>query len=427
MNSAHGEGALKIGKVPHVVARVRARLRRLPTLRKAPLRDVPPLEVPAASETINARAFTRELDALRTEIESQLSLEDFDHLKKMETWGRMASGLGYATAWIGPNLFSAAAMAIGSTARWAIVAHHVSHRAFDGIEGVPVRYTSKGFAKGARRYLDWLDWIHPEAWNLEHNVLHHFYTGESKDPDLVEDNAEVLRRPDLRKAVKYATVALYAFTWKFTYYAPNTFQVLTKARAKRAERATQTEHGETHPAAPDASMHYRNVYDPRTPEGREFWQACVVPYVGVRFIGIPLAFAPLGPWATFSVFCNTLMAEGLTNLHSFLIIAPNHAGDDVTRFAQPRDNQSAFYVRQVQGSVNYSTGGDVQDFLQGFLNYQIEHHLFPAMPPRAYQRMQPRVKAICEKYGVAYIQEPIWKRVRKLVDIMVGNTSMVRA
>jgi Fatty acid desaturase len=307
-------------------------------------------EVP---HVIDARGFTRELDALRTEYEAELSQADFNHLRKMETWGRVASGLGYATAWMGPNLFSAAAMAVGSTARWAIVAHHVSHRALDGIEGVPARYTSRGFAKGARRYVDWLDWIHPEAWNLEHNVLHHFHTGETKDPDLVEDNAQSLRRPELAKAAKYAAVALYAFTWKFTYYAPNTFQVLIKARARRAERASEAvgPHHESTPA--ETAGHYRNVYDPRTKEGREFWKACVIPYVGVRFVGIPLAFSPLGPWAAFSVFCNTLMAEGLTNLHTFLIIAPNHAGEDVTRFEQPRQNQAEFYVRQVTGSVNY--------------------------------------------------------------------------
>ena len=41
-----------------------------------------------------------------------------------------------------------------------------------------------------------------------------------------------------------------------------------------------------------------------------------------------------------------------------------------------------------------------------------------------YQRGAPRLKAICEKYGVPYVQESVWTRLRKTVDIMVGNTNM---
>ena len=118
-------------------------------------------------------------------------------------------------------------------------------------------------------------------------------------------------------------------------------------------------------------------------------------------------------------------AEALTNVHTFAIIAPNHAGDDVYRFDTPAKGRAELYVRQVAGSANYATGGDVRDFLQGFLNYQIEHHLFPTLSPRKYQQMQPRVKAICAKYGVPYVQQSVFRRVKKLVDVMVGNTSML--
>ena len=44
------------------------------------------------------------------------------------------------------------------------------------------------------RYLDWLDWMLPEAWVFEHNVLHHSHTGEDADPDLLPPS---LRRGDL--------------------------------------------------------------------------------------------------------------------------------------------------------------------------------------------------------------------------------------
>ncbi|HEX4974512.1 MAG TPA: fatty acid desaturase [Pseudomonadales bacterium] len=68
----------------------------------------------------------------------------------------------------------------------------------------------------------------------------------------------------------------------------------------------------------------------------------------------------------------------------------------------------------------------MNDFLHGWLNYQIEHHLFPAMPLRQYQLIQPEVKALCEKHGIAYLQESVWKRLIKALEIMVGKTSMAR-
>ena len=43
----------------------------------------------------------------------------------------------------------------------------------------------------------------------------------------------------------------------------------------------------------------------------------------------------------------------------------------------------------------------------------------------SYQKAAPRVRAICEKYGVPYVQEPVWTRVKKTVDIMTGEADML--
>jgi fatty acid desaturase len=39
-----------------------------------------------------------------------------------------------------------------------------------------------------------------------------------------------------------------------------------------------------------------------------------------------------------------------------------------------------------------------------FLNYQIEHHLFPSMPQFRHPIVSPRVKTVFEKHGVEYIE-----------------------
>ena len=86
----------------------------------------------------------------------------------------------------------------------------------------------------------------------------------------------------------------------------------------------------------------------------------------------------------------------------------------------------SFYLRQTISSVNFGMGTDPIDFVHGWLNYQIEHHLWPDLSMLSYQRAAPIVKSICKKYGVPYVQHNVWWRLKKTVDISVGNTSMRR-
>jgi fatty acid desaturase len=62
--------------------------------------------------------------------------------------------------------------------------------------------------------------------------------------------------------------------------------------------------------------------------------------------------------------------------------------------------------------------------MHGWLNYQIEHHLWPDLSMRQYQQVQPQVKALCEKYGIPYVQESIFRRFGKLWKILLGVESM---
>ena len=42
-----------------------------------------------------------------------------------------------------------------------------------------------------------------------------------------------------------------------------------------------------------------------------------------------------------------------------------------------KPRSGAFYVRQIVSSANYAMGSDSVDFVHGWLNYQIEHHVWP--------------------------------------------------
>src|SRR5206468_8293079 len=125
---------------------------------------------------------------------------------------------------------------------------------------------------------------------------------------------------------------------------------------------------------------------------------------------LPALFLPLGQAAWMAALVNAVVAEVIANVYSFIIIVPNHAGDDMYRFDRPITDQAEFYVRQVVGSVNYPGGTDVKDFLQGFLNYQIEHHVWPDLPMLRYRQLAPQVKLLCAKYGVPYVEQNVFKR-----------------
>jgi hypothetical protein len=43
---------------------------------------------------------------------------------------------------------------------------------------------------------------------------------------------------------------------------------------------------------------------------------------------------------------------------------------------------------------------------------------------RQYSRIQPQVKAICERHGIPYRQESVFRRFGRMLDVAVGRTSM---
>lgn len=369
--------------------------------------------VPPADELrgMDVAGFCAAIERLKADTYRRIGPADFAHLRRIERVGRLATLGGYATAWIIPNPATALLLSLGQFTRW-LLAHHILHRGYDRVPGIPARYTSRGFARGWRRFVDWFDWLLPDAWDHEHNVLHHYHTGEDADPDVAERHLEFLRRLRAPRWLKVAVIAVVACTWKIIYYAPNSLRVLDPESRKRLRHAEIV------------SLTVGSVIDIRRPAVRRLWLSCYLPYAAWHFGLVPLLFLPLGPAAVWCVLVNKLLAEALTNAHAFLVIAPNHTADDLYRFAFHYDRKEEFYATQVLGSANYRCGGEVVDYLSIWLNYQIEHHLIPDLPMRQYTRIQPEVKRLCAEHGIPYRQESVFRRFGRMLDVAVGKTSM---
>jgi fatty acid desaturase len=376
-------------------------------------------------EQINQEQLKADIEAIKETIGTP-NEEDFQHLLKLERWGRYATFSGYgiiallsiAELFLGLGgvifwsiaLLSALLISTGNVSRWANVTHPILHGAYDKVPNIPYKYTRKGFASGSRRYLDWLDWIKPEAWSYEHNIMHHYHLGEEDDPDCVQRNVKWLHNSKMPMFVRYIAVYLFMGMWKFLYYAPNTLRILDNKTRKKDEKLEI----------------YHLEWDPREENGFELWMDYILPYTMIKFIVIPALFLPLGLTAVLNAFIIVLIAEYMTNLHSFIVIVPNHSADDIYMFDQPHKGEGEFYLRQIMGSVNYNTGSDLIDFGHGWLNYQIEHHLFPNLPLSQYQKMQPIVKDVCKMHNIEYRQESVFKRAKMTIDLMVGKTKMLR-
>ena len=358
---------------------------------------------------MDATGFCADIEKLKAEVEGTADYDDFRHLKKIEWFGRLFAAFGYATAWIVPNPISAFCIHMGILTRWCLL-HVITHGGYDSVPGIPKRYTSKHFAAGRRRYVDCLDWWSAETWRRQHNELHHYYTKEETDPDAVERLGRLSRELRAPIFIKYILFFVASISWKFTMYAPNSMGGLDpKTKA---------------PIKPEKVKYLvlKNIFRFRNRNVRELWRSGYLPYVTVYFVVIPLLFLPLGWTAVFFVFLNRLLAEFMTNLHSALIIFPNHAGDDLYSFKFHYKSKEEFYVTQVMGSANYNTGTEFLDYMTIWLNYQIEHHLFPCLPMLKYREIQPRVKALCEKHHVPYRQESIFRRARRTLDFHMGKT-----
>jgi fatty acid desaturase len=355
---------------------------------------------------MDIEAFAAEIRAIGAEAAGRIGAADYRHMRAIGLSGRLAFAAGLLACIHDGVAVAALLFCYSLLVRWLLM-HHVGHGGYNRVAGLPPRFQGSNYAEGWRRYIDWFDWIQPAAWKHEHNKLHHFHAGEDEDPDLVEANLSWLAESRWPLPFKLALLASFAATWKFTYYSARTLSCLPGLTA----------------------VDFRNFLDLRRKAQRIMWLQLFLPYVAVHFVALPLLLEIALPGLGATFLLARIAAELLHNVHMFIVIVPNHAGEDMCRYTQVgREQRTAghFYLRQVLTSANYSGGREWLDLGQMYLNYQIEHHLFPALSMLQYRRIQPLVKAACERHGVPYVQESVWLRLYRMVQIAVGARRMQR-
>jgi len=176
--------------------------------------------------SMDLEAFKADMKALSRELFNGQGPADLAHLRKLCFWSNACGVLGVAGMGLRPNPLTVGLLSVWTFTRWAVVAHHTCHGGYNSVvdgggsghkeQQQQQWFHSRSFAVGSlrRRCRQWLDWMLPEAWSLEHNQLHHYRLGEAGDPDLVQRNLEFMREMKAPKAVKLLGVAFLMATWK---------------------------------------------------------------------------------------------------------------------------------------------------------------------------------------------------------------------
>lgn len=90
----------------------------------------------------------------------------------------------------------------------------------------------------------------------------------------------------------------------------------------------------------------------------------------------------------------------------------NHLGDD-SHYSAPtlkdHDKQTKDWAKlQVMSSCNFAIESSFWAIFSGYLNLQIEHHLFPAISAYHLPRIRPIVQEHCKQHGLPYPVLPSW-------------------
>ena len=190
---------------------------------------------------LDLKAWADEVRAVERKYREGQGEEDVEHLNKILNISYVLYGIGLATAGFAAlpwNPISAVCLSTAICARWTMVGHHVSHGGYNEQVGMGGRFHRSTFARGpVRRFIDWCDWMQPEAWDVEHNYMHHYMLGEGRDPDLLERNAHHIREGNFPLWLKFVDISIIACMWKWYYYAPNTLKEQLTHEASKSKTA----------------------------------------------------------------------------------------------------------------------------------------------------------------------------------------------
>jgi NADPH-dependent stearoyl-CoA 9-desaturase len=253
--------------------------------------------------------------------------------------------------------------------------------------------------------------IDAECWKYGHNIRHHQYTNvAAKDPDIHFGPVRITEQ------TAFAPKHRFQLPYLFLVVIPNFGFVLSWHFAGIVDLYFGNDRPEQFDFIPDRSL--RSVVDAHRKLLRKH-----IPYYAKEYVLFPALAGPL----FWKVALGNWLARLITDVYSALTIFCGHVGEGIASFPEGSraSGRGAFYQMQVEATRNFEVPPLVS-VLCGALDRQIEHHLFPRLPPNRLREIAPAVRAACEAHGVAY-RTSSWGRALRDVFRWVGALSEDRA
>ena len=135
------------------------------------------------------------------------------------------------------------------------------------------------------------------------------------------------------------------------------------------------------------------------------------------YLGLPLMV--LGPWSTLLLIA---LHQACTGLYLGLVFAPNHKGMTLIDDTMPLD-----LVRAQVLTARNVRPNPLVDWWYGGLNYQIEHHLFPALPRNNLRAARRIVRGFCRERGISYHETSVLGSYREILGYLHAVSASLRA
>jgi len=338
--------------------------------------------------------FGEELDAVKARALARMGDEDVRYVRRLNAFSRTMEIIGRALIFFSPEPVSffagVGALWIHKQLQATEIGHTALHGAYDKLAG------GESFASKQFR---WDTPIDEESWRYAHNVRHHGNTNVvGRDPDVEFGTVRLTdKTPYSSNNRRQLALALSVIFPNFTFFI--------------AAHASGLNDVFLHRGRPDSRQ---DILPDRSRESiRAAWRRGLRKYVPYYLYNYVLWPALAGPMF-WKVLLGNWLAETLRDVYSAATIFCGHVGDDVKSWPEgtKAHGRGEWYAMQVEATNDYEVSWPVS-VLCGGLDRQIEHHLFPQLPPQRLREIAPEVRAICERYGIAYKTDTWGHTLRK--------------
>lgn len=357
----------------------------------------------AKEQDSRLEAFGRELEAIYREVEAKLGPEDALYIRRVRKVSQLSEIAGRTLIHFSLDPFTFSGGVLALWVHKQLETSEIGHMALHG--------AYEKFCEEEELHAKSFRWKFPvdeASWRLGHNARHHAFTNVAgKDPDIhfgfIRLTPETPHRWN-----NYIQLPTTLF-----FILPNFASAINTHVSGLLDVYLGNGLDEDFDFIDDRS--WPSILEAHKKAFRKW-----VPYYAENYIFYP---ALAGPFF-WKVLAGNYMADKMRDVFTGLTVLCGHVGEDVESYAADKKPRSRgeWYAMQVEGANSFEVSRPVS-ILCGALNLQIEHHLFPKLPPNRLREISPAVRACCEKYGVNY-KSASWFKTAKKVFTRIAKLSL---